>query len=230
MHLARTSICGSPHVGFFGIVTNRWGIFPPAVKEVLLEKAEKIFDIDYIAVTSISNSPLAGLFCVGNSNGIILPYIVEKSEIKHIEKSFEGLGLNIAIIQSELTALTNLFSANDKICIADIVVPKEICKTVEDILDVEVVRFRFEHQVLSGACLFITDKGGVIYPDATENEIEELKNITGLHIQIATVNHGSPYVNSGIIANSHGFIVGDKTTGPEIARIDEALGFIKTYY
>jgi translation initiation factor 6 len=34
-------------------------------------------------------------------------------------------------------------------------------------------------------------------------------------------------LGSGMLANSNGYLAGSDTTGPELGRIEEALGFIK---
>ncbi|RLF51129.1 MAG: translation initiation factor IF-6, partial [Thermoplasmata archaeon] len=47
-----------------------------------------------------------------------------------------------------------------------------------------------------------------------------------LDVMVGTVNHGAPLIGSGIIANSHGAIIGSLTTGIEMNRIEEALGFL----
>ena len=39
-------------------------------------------------------------------------------------------------------------------------------------------------------------------------------------------NFGFPFVKSGLIANSNGYLAGSRTTGIELGRIDEALGFL----
>jgi len=45
-------------------------------------------------------------------------------------------------------------------------------------------------------------------------------------VDVGTVNFGSPLVGSGILANSRGYVAGDETTGPELGRIEDALGFM----
>ena len=40
---------------------------------------------------------------------------------------------------------------------------------------------------------------------------------------IGTINHGVPFIGSGLVANSKGALVGDLTTGIELGRIEEAL-------
>lgn len=44
---------------------------------------------------------------------------------------------------------------------------------------------------------------------------------------IGTVNHGFPMIGSGLVANDHGALIGRLTTGIEMGRIDEALGFLQ---
>jgi len=39
------------------------------------------------------------------------------------------------------------------------------------------------------------------------------------------VNFGIPLIGAALLANSKGFAVGAETTGPELGRIVDALGF-----
>jgi len=70
-------------------------------------------------------------------------------------------------------------------------------------------------------------KGCLLHRDASEDEIEHVKELLKIPITCGTVNMGSPFVNSGIICNSNGFVVGDLSGGPETMTIDEALGFLE---
>jgi translation initiation factor 6 len=42
---------------------------------------------------------------------------------------------------------------------------------------------------------------------------------------IGTINYGGPLVGSGLIANHEGYVVGERTTGPELGRIEATLGY-----
>jgi len=46
---------------------------------------------------------------------------------------------------------------------------------------------------------------------------------------VGTVNNGTQLVGACAVANSKGVMVGLNTTGPELARIEEALGFLEGY-
>ena len=43
---------------------------------------------------------------------------------------------------------------------------------------------------------------------------------------VGTVNFGSPYVGSGCVSTDKGAWAGSQTTGPELNRIEDALGLI----
>ena len=50
--------------------------------------------------------------------------------------------------------------------------------------------------------------------------------ILGVKAMVGTVCFGSPEVGSGCVANDSFALVGDGTTGPELNRIEDALGLI----
>jgi translation initiation factor 6 len=58
------------------------------------------------------------------------------------------------------------------------------------------------------------------------DELKQIEKILKVEGDIGTANFGSPFVGAFILANSHGYLVSEQTTGPELGRIDETLGFI----
>jgi translation initiation factor 6 len=55
--------------------------------------------------------------------------------------------------------------------------------------------------------------------------LDELADLLDVPADIGTINYGGPLVGSGLIANDTSYIVGERTTGPELGRIDAALGY-----
>ncbi|MDP2766906.1 MAG: hypothetical protein Q8O41_05580 [Candidatus Methanoperedens sp.] len=53
-----------------------------------------------------------------------------------------------------------------------------------------------------------------------------MEELYALPVDIGTVNFGSPLVVSGLLANSKGYVAGEDTTGPEISRIEDTLGYL----
>jgi translation initiation factor 6 len=78
-----------------------------------------------------------------------------------------------------------------------------------------------------GMAAIATNQGILVHPRTSEAELKVLEDLFGLPVDVGTVNFSSPLVGSGILANSKGYLAGADTTGPELGRIDEALGFLK---
>jgi translation initiation factor 6 len=172
---------------------------------------------------TIANTDLVGIFCVINSNGILLPKIANKREMDFFARLKKEFGLNISILPSKFTALGNLISANDKGALISNVFSKISKSRIEDCLDVEADYSSVARQNIVGSLSVTTNKGCLLHRDAEEIEIKKIEDILKVKADIGTVNFGSPFIGSSVIANSNGAVVGDQTTGPEVTRIAETL-------
>jgi translation initiation factor 6 len=94
---------------------------------------------------------------------------------------------------------------------------------ISDALGVEVERGSVANVPTVGSVLVVTDRGGIVHPEASEEEIEALSKKFGVSIAPGTVNFGVAFIRTGLVANNKGAIVGEDTTGPELARIQMAL-------
>ncbi|MEO2152396.1 MAG: translation initiation factor IF-6, partial [Thermococcus sp.] len=103
---------------------------------------------------------------------------------------------------------------------------REEARKIEDILGVPVERGVIADYTAVGSVGVVTNKGGLVHPEATDEELEWLSDLFKVDIYVGTANMGVPFVGSCMIANSHGVVVGHLTTGPEIVKIEEALGFL----
>ncbi|MBM3309083.1 MAG: translation initiation factor IF-6, partial [Candidatus Altiarchaeales archaeon] len=172
--------------------------------------------------TKVYGTNLVGLLCQGNSNGILLPYFIPDYDYDKIKKFASSLGVNVGKVYDRHTALGNMVACNDK---GAIVSPLVEDKVVEDILDVEVVKMKVASSNEVGACILATNKGFMAHHDA-EHQLEEIASILKVKGLTGTVSYGFPFVKSSIIANSNGYLVGDRTSGVELGRIEDALGFV----
>jgi len=76
---------------------------------------------------------------------------------------------------------------------------------------------------LIGSMAVATNKGVVIHPHASEDEVKRVQDILKVDVEPSTINSGVPYVSSGIIANSKNAIVGNLTNGPELSMLSRIL-------
>jgi len=220
-HIGKLNFNGDPNLGLFTIPTDEFCIVGNTVMAKDIKVLEEILKVRIIRST-VSGTELVGLFSTANSNGIVLPRNSEKKEIS----LFKKMGLNVLVSQTKQTALGNLILVNDNGC----VIPKElkkIKKELEDCFGVEVEIGTVAGLSIPGSTAFATNRGVLAHINCKEEEMELLESVLGVEGDIGTVGFGSPFVGAGLVGNSNGFIISEETTGPELQRVDEALGFIR---
>ena len=105
-------------------------------------------------------------------------------------------------------------------------IKEETIKVIEDTLKVPVEIYQFADSKIVGSASIVTNKGALLHRDTLSNELEHVEEFFKVEGNIGTVCKGMPLVGACGIANSNGVMVGEHTTGPEMARIEEALGFL----
>ena len=219
--LKRVDIVGNPNVGVFILATDDLAIVP---YNLLNEKADIIketLDVD-IVKSSISGSSLIGSLAVANSNGMVVsPHVLDREV-----KQFEELGINVATVPGRYTALGNIIAANDKGAIVSPFLSDEAIHVIEETLDVNVEATSMVGSDIIGSLIQVTNKGFLISSKAVKSEISFAQEVFGVEGDIGTVGRGIALVGACSIANSNGAIVAKDSTGPEMARVEEALGFL----
>ncbi|MGC8993224.1 MAG: translation initiation factor IF-6 [Candidatus Aenigmatarchaeota archaeon] len=196
---------GDANIGFYGRVSDKIFIssFEKDFSEILKVPSFKV---------TIGEMEFVGLLTAMNSNGIILPFIVKDEEIKKIKE----IGLDFTVLKERFTALGNLILANDKGAIVSDLISKKSLKQIEDTLKVEVFQSSLVNSKIVGSVAFVSNKGAILHRDAKEEDFKIVKDVLKVNVEIGSVNFGSPFVSSGIIANSYGALIGGKTSGYEL--------------
>jgi translation initiation factor 6 len=209
----------NPNVGIYAKCNDKFVFVPNGYAITKAENLAEFLKTDYV-FTSVANTRLLGPLMVVNNSGLLLPRNCHEEEISHLKKT---TGLNVDILDTKHNALGNLICANDKGAVMSPLIPAEYIKKVEDILGVEVIRKRVAgyHQV--GAMTVANSKGGIIHPAAEEEDIKIISQVLGVELEAATINGGSPYLSSGILANNNSLVVGGLTNGPELVMLTKAF-------
>ncbi|MGC9200751.1 MAG: translation initiation factor IF-6 [Candidatus Aenigmatarchaeota archaeon] len=196
---------GDANIGFYGRVSDKIFIssFEKDFSEILKVPSFKV---------TIGEMEFVGLLTAMNSNGIILPFIVKDEEIKKIKE----IGLDFTVLKERFTALGNLILTNDKGAIVSDLISKKSLKQIEDTLKVEVFQSSLVNSKIVGSVAFVSNKGAILHRDAKEEDFKIVKDVLKVNVEIGSVNFGSPFVSSGIIANSYGALIGGKTSGYEL--------------
>lgn len=220
--IRRVNLAGNPNLGVSIAVTDKLALAPPNLGEKMVGVVEECLQVPVIT-TPISGSSLAGALAVGNSRGFLLSKYAFDKEIETIKKS----GLEVERIPDRLTAVGNIILANDHGALANPLLSDESIEVVSDTLDVDVVRGSIAKFKINGSVAVSTNKGVLAHPSTTPEEIKFLEKTMKVPADVGTVNQGTKLVGAGTVANSNGVLVGEKTTGPEMARIEESLGFLE---
>ncbi|WP_298502759.1 translation initiation factor IF-6 [uncultured Methanobrevibacter sp.] len=219
--LKRVDIVGNPNIGVFILATDDVAIVPYNLLDEKAEIIKETLEVDVVK-SSISGSNLIGSLAVANSNGIVVsPHILDREV-----KQFEELGLKVATIPSQFTAVGNIVAANDNGAIVSPFLSEEACNVIEETLDVDVESRSISGSDIVGSLIKVTNNGFLITKNAISSEINLARKVFGVEGDIGTVGKGISLVGACSIANSHGAIVAKGSTGPEMARVEEALGFL----
>ena len=219
--LRRSDIVGNPNIGVFILATDNVAIVPYNLLDEKADIIKETLEVEVIK-SSISGSSLIGSLAVANSNGIVVsPHVLDREV-----KQFEDIGLNVATIPGQYTAVGNIIAANDKGAIASPFLSPEAVEVVEETLDVDVKTSHIVGSDIIGSLVKVTNRGFLMSKNALTSEVNFACEVFGVEGNIGTVGKGIPLVGACILANSHGAIVDKDSTGPEMARVEEALGFL----
>lgn len=207
-------------IGVFATCTEDIVLVPPLTKPEVCTILEEVLDVRVVE-TLINGSTVVGALSRGNSNGFLLPYGSDVEELQEV------IGVPAGILPDKLNAVGNIVLANDSAALVHPELSDKALEAIARTLKVEVYRGTIAGIKNVGMAGVVTNKGLLVHPKVTVSEKETLEEIFGLPVYIGTTNFGTQMLGSGLLANSKNFVAGSETTGPELGRIEEALGFLE---
>ncbi|MCR8462789.1 MAG: hypothetical protein QXH55_01410 [Candidatus Korarchaeota archaeon] len=221
---------GSWNIGAYIVLTNKFCIVGEGFRPQTLDIIRKITKIPLL-MQRIYEEDLVGCFVAANSHGVVLPPQTLDVELMNV-KRFLGDAVIVEKIELKNTpnnAFGNFILLNDMIAVIHDNLyrrNREAMNKIEDVLNVEVVPFKTSLTEALGSFALVNSRALVLSPLFNENEIEELRklfNILPEKTIVSTVNMGSPIVRGGAVANDYALLVGNKTSGVELARMHNVL-------
>ena len=218
MSILRTNFFGDPNIGLYGFTTDKYCII--GMHQKANKKIKTTLKVP-LRVSSAMQTGFASLFMAGNSSGLVVPRILEDYELLPIKQSFD----NVLILNTDYTAVGNLILLNDKGIILSPLLRKHK-DVIKKFFDLPCEIAKIAGTVVVGSAAIATNKGCLLHSRVKDAERKVVEATLQVNTDIGTVNFGSSFVKSGIIANSRGLIVSDMCSGPELTRIHETLGFM----
>ncbi len=219
MDIFKFDVYRGPNLGVYISVNDSTILVPMGYAKSKAEKLEKYLDAE-VLFTSIANTRLIGILSVMNNKGILLPKTAYQDEYDFLKKETD---LEVGVLDSKFTALGNVICANDKGAVVSPWLSKNDCQTISDVMGVEVIQKRIAGFNQTGVVIVANNSGAAIHPEADEEDMKTFSNLLGVKIEQSSINNGTPYVSSGILANNHALVVGSLTTGPEIMMLTRAF-------
>ncbi len=220
--MLRAALSGSAYVGVFARATDDCLLVRPDIEQSLLNDFESELEVPAIP-TTVAGSGTVGALAVGNENGLLVSERVTDRERDRIE---EETDLPVVELPGRINAAGNVVLANDEGAFVHPDLPRNALTAVSDALEVPVERGMIADVRTVGTAAAVTDRGVLCHPKTTDEKLDFLEDLFGVYADIGTINYGGPLVGSGLIANGSGYIAGEETTGPELGRIEDALGYI----
>ncbi len=213
-------IYDTPMIGVFATCTDDVVLVPPNTKPETCALLEDSLNVRVVE-TLVNGSVVVGALSRGNSNGFLVSYGTDTDELQKLT------GVQVKILPDKLNAVGNIVLANDFAALVHPELSDRAIEAIAETLKVEVYRGTIAGIKNVGMAGVITNQGLLVHPKVTPSERETLESIFELPVNIGTTNFGTQMLGSGVLANSKGYLAGSETTGPELGRIEEALGFIK---
>jgi len=214
---------GNWNIGAYGLATDKFAIFGEGFRPQILRQAKEVLNVP-LYIFNVMDEPIVGILLAANSHGVLVPFQLSDEEVSKL-RSMLDVPVEKLSLKTYENALSNLILVNDKAALIhdDILRKnKHIAKIVEDVLDVELVGYKFSF-VTIGSVVGANNRGALAHPLMQDDELNFIKETLKVRVGKGTINLGSPYIGSGMIVNSYGFLVGIKTTGLEIHRAYEIL-------
>lgn len=218
---SRLKIADSSLLGVFARCTEEIALVPLEAPPETLNRLEKRLGISLVR-TSIGGSSVVGSLVCGNSAGFVLTSHASNDDLQKL--SVHG---KTARLPGRINAAGNVILANDSAALVHPGLSSRALDTISRALGVDAVQGTIGGLKTVGMAAVATNKGILVHPRVSEAELAVLDGLFGLPVDVGTVNFGSPLVGSGLLANSQSYFAGEDTTGPELGRIEDALGFLE---
>eukprot|EP00300_Choanocystis_sp_HF-7_P017867 c1985_g1_i2.p1 GENE.c1985_g1_i2~~c1985_g1_i2.p1 ORF type:complete len:191 (+),score=44.26 c1985_g1_i2:700-1272(+) len=163
---------------------------------------------------------IVGRMTAGNTKGLLVPSATTDQEMQHIRNSLPD-SVVVQRLEERLSALGNVIATNDHCALIHPELDRETEEIIADTLGVEVFRETVAGNSLVGSFCAISNRGGIVHPHCTVEELDQLASLLQIPLVAGTVNRGSEFLGGGIVVNDWTAFVGVDCTATEISVIED---------
>ena len=220
MPIATGDVFGSDQLGVYLACVGNVVFHPRELEAKVVEEIQTALEAEMVGI-SIGGSQLIGSLLAGNSKGMAVADLATQEDLD-VLTSFG----DVVVLESGINTAGNLLLVNEKGAVASPAIPDFGLEILADVLQTDVTSTTIADHDVVGSLGIANDLGVLLHPDVGQTEVELIQDVLGVKPMVGTVSFGSPFVGAGLVASNSGAYVGSDTTGPELNRIEDALGLI----
>jgi len=210
----------SNDIGVFAKLTSKYCLVSIGASENFYSVFEADLEPNIPVIhCSVAGTRIIGRVTCGNKNGLLLPSNITDTELKHIRNSVPE-DIKVKVVEEKLSALGNCIACNDYVAIVHSDIDKESEEVISDVLGVECFKTTIAGNALVGTYMVMNNKGGLVHPLTSVQELDELVNLLEIPLCAGTVNRGSDVIAAGLLVNDWAAFCGLDTTSTEISVIE----------
>jgi translation initiation factor 6 len=218
--IRQVDVNGNPYVGVVCAASDDLVFVPNEAKDEHVQLISETLDVPAISMT-VGGTNLLGTMMAMNSTGAVVGNIIGDEALELLSQHRDVL-----VLHGRLNCAGNLILTNDEKAWIHPRIREQVREDIAKVLDVEVGEGDLAGMGVVGSVGCATNKGVLVHPKAQKEELDALKEFFGLHVDIGTLNYGSPMIGASTVANSKGAVTGTASTGIELGRLEEALDLI----
>ena len=212
---------GDPNIGVFSRVLGDIVVIPPESPADFRAAVKEALDAEIIE-TTIQGSTIIGSLVAGNSRGVVISGLATDEEVDKLAEYREVL-----LLTENMNAAGNVIMANDTFVAVHPDMPADMGKAIAEFLGCELIFLTLGGVKTVGMAGVATNKGVIVHPRATAQELSRLEIVAKIPVGTGTINMGSALVGTGLLVNEKGYIAGNATSGFELGRVEDVFGFLE---
>lgn len=213
------SFAGDENIGVYARVFEDFAFVPLEATEEFAGAVEKRLGVEVVR-TTIQGCSIIGSLLAGNSSGMVVSGLASTGEVDLLKQYGR-----VMLLEKTMNAAGNIILANDSFAAVHPEISERTAEKISEFLEVPVLMMNIGRIPTVGMAAVATNRGVLLSPGASEQEIFEIEELTELPVGTGTVNMGGNLPGTGLLANSRSFLAGISTSGYELGRIEEVFGF-----